>query len=68
MSAPILLARDRRRAGLRQVDVAERMGVGQPRVAAIEKADPDRLKVGTVWAYYRALGMDVALVAKPSAA
>ena len=50
------LAEERARLGLTQTEVAERMGVGQDQVAAIEHAEPGTTDVGTLVAYVEALG------------
>jgi predicted XRE-type DNA-binding protein len=53
----------RERAGLSQTEVANRMGVKQPRVSAIEKGDPAQMEVETVRRYVAALGGRLRLVA-----
>lgn len=50
------LAELRRRAGLTQAQVAERLGVRQERVSAIERGDPGTPEVRTVGAYLEAVG------------
>ncbi|OWV08888.1 transcriptional regulator [Micromonospora wenchangensis] len=53
----------RERRGLSQKDVAERMDVSQPRVAAIEKGEVPATEVGTIQRYVSALGGKLELVA-----
>jgi len=50
------LAEQRTRLGLIQTEVAERMGIGQDQVAAIERAEPGTTDVLTLAAYVEALG------------
>ena len=50
------LAEERTRLGLTQTEVAERMGVGQEQVAAIERAEPGTTDVRTLVSYVEALG------------
>jgi phage shock protein A len=50
------LAEQRTRLGLTQTEVAERMGIGQDQVAAIERAEPGTTDVRTLVAYVGALG------------
>jgi DNA-binding XRE family transcriptional regulator len=50
------LAEQRTRLGLTQTEVAERMGIGQDQVAAIERAEPSTTDVRTLVAYVEALG------------
>jgi transcriptional regulator with XRE-family HTH domain len=50
------LATVRKAAGLSQVELARRMGVGQTRVSAIENAALDTLTVATLTAYLEAVG------------
>ena len=54
---------ERRRLGLSQREVAERMGVGQPVVARMEN-NPEGVAFARILAYARALGVE--LVMKPS--
>lgn len=54
--AAIRLAAIRRHLGLTQAIVAERMGVRQERVSAIERGDPIAAKVSTLASYVEALG------------
>lgn len=53
----------RKRRGLTQQEVADRMEVTQPRVAAIENGDLPKAEVGTVKRYIEALGGSVEIVA-----
>ncbi len=46
----------RKRAGLTQVELAERIGVGQRQVSKIENGDLDSAKVGTIRRYLEAVG------------
>jgi predicted transcriptional regulator len=46
-----------------QADLAQAMGVTQPRVSEIENGDLDRVTVSTLRAYVRALGGTVRIVA-----
>jgi len=52
------LAELRRSVGLPQRVVAERMGVGQPRVSAIERAPVGTLTIAVLRSYLRALGSE----------
>lgn len=61
------LARLRKKLGLTQKDVAQIMGVKQPRVAEIE-ADPDKVAFGTISKYYKAIGAKVVIVEAAPAA
>lgn len=54
MLAAQLLYRARKKAKLSQREVAKRMGVSQPRVAAIERADD--MSITTFLRYARAIG------------
>ena len=58
------LAQARTDVGLTQRQVAERMGVSQARVAAIEKSSPGRLELKTVAAYVAAIGGTLQLSAE----
>ncbi|MEV0095283.1 helix-turn-helix transcriptional regulator [Streptomyces sp. NPDC050738] len=49
----------RKQCGLTQSDVAQRMGISQARVSAIERTPPALLKLQTVTAYYQSLGMEL---------
>lgn len=51
----------RENAGLTQVDLAERIGVGQRQVSKIEHGDLDSAKLGTIRAYLEAVGGDLAI-------
>jgi DNA-binding XRE family transcriptional regulator len=57
------LAEMRKRLGLTQAEVAERMKVRQERVSAIERAKVDTSELRTLAAYIRALGGRLELVA-----
>jgi DNA-binding XRE family transcriptional regulator len=50
------LAEERTRLGLSQTEVAQRMGVPQDQVAAIERADSGAIDVRTLISYIEALG------------
>ena len=50
------LAEQRTRLGLTQTEVAQRMGVPQDQVAAIERAEPGTTEVRTLVSYVEALG------------
>jgi phage shock protein A/DNA-binding XRE family transcriptional regulator len=50
------LAEQRTRLGLTQAEVAQRMGVRQERVSAIERAEPGATEIRTLAAYIEALG------------
>jgi phage shock protein A len=58
------LAEQRTRLGLTQTEVAERMGIGQNQVAAIERAEPGTTDVRTLAAYVEALGGRLELTAE----
>lgn len=58
------LAELRRGVGVTQVELARLMGIGQPRVSAIERGDIGSLTVASVRCYIAALGGDVRLVAR----
>jgi len=58
------LAEQRTRLGLTQTEVAERMGVGQDQVAAIERAEPSTTDVRTLVAYVEALGGHLQITAE----
>lgn len=51
----------REEAGLTQVQLAERIGVGQRQVSKIENGDLDSARVGTVRGYLEAVGGELAL-------
>jgi len=57
------LAEMRRRLGLTQAEVAERMNVRQERVSAIERAKVDASELRTLAAYIKALGGRMEIVA-----
>lgn len=57
------LAELRKSVGVTQVELARLMGIGQPRVSAIERGDIGSLTVASVRCYVEALGGDVHLVA-----
>ncbi len=59
----ISLAGLRKQAGVTQVELAKLMGIGQPRVSAIEHGGIDTLTVASVRTYVDALGGDVRIVA-----
>jgi phage shock protein A/DNA-binding XRE family transcriptional regulator len=58
------LAEQRTRLGLTQSEVADRMGVPQPQVAAIENADPGTTDLRTLVSYVEALGGRLELTAE----
>ena len=53
----------RRQAGITQAELAERLGVRQERVSAIERADPSAAEVRTLAGYVQGLGGRLVLVA-----
>jgi hypothetical protein len=53
----------RRQSGVTQAELAERLGVRQERVSAIERADPGAAEVRTLAGYVQALGGRLVLVA-----
>jgi DNA-binding XRE family transcriptional regulator len=57
------LAEVRRRLGLTQADVADRMHVRQDRVSAIERANVDASELRTLAAYVKALGGRMEIIA-----
>lgn len=57
------LAEMRKRLGLTQAEVAERMNVRQERVSAIERAKVDTSELRTLAAYITALGGHMEIVA-----
>jgi DNA-binding XRE family transcriptional regulator len=57
------LAEMRKRLGLTQAEVAQRMNVRQERVSAIERAKVDRSELRTLAAYITALGGHMEIVA-----
>ncbi len=58
------LAEQRTRLGLSQTEVAQRMGVPQDQVAAIERAEPGTTEVRTLVSYVEALGGRLELTAE----
>jgi phage shock protein A/DNA-binding XRE family transcriptional regulator len=58
------LAEQRARLGLTQAEVAQRMGVRQERVSAIERAEPGATEVRTLASYVEALGGRLEIVAE----
>lgn len=64
--AGLRLVAMRKDAGLTQAEVAERMGVSQPRVAEIERR-PNRVSFGRMQKYLAAVGRRVEFVAEESA-
>lgn len=59
-----LLRQLRKSQGLSQEQLAERMGVSQRRVSAIERGKVDRSEVATIRSYVTALGGELELVAR----
>ncbi|WP_223839518.1 XRE family transcriptional regulator [Saccharopolyspora pogona] len=57
------LAEVRKKAQVTQVELARRMGIGQPRVSAIERCDIETLTLVTVRSYVEALGGSLQIVA-----
>jgi predicted XRE-type DNA-binding protein len=53
----------RERTSLSQQDVADRMGVSQPRVSKIEQGDPEQMELETLRRYVAALGGHLRVVA-----
>lgn len=51
----------REEAGLTQVQLAERIGVGQRQVSKIEHGDLDSAKIGTIRSYLEAVGGGLAI-------
>ncbi|MBB5153352.1 XRE family transcriptional regulator [Saccharopolyspora phatthalungensis] len=58
------LAELRKTAQVTQVELARRMGIGQPRVSSIERGDIEALTVASLRSYVAALGGTVQLVAR----
>lgn len=54
----------RKRAVVTQVELAKLLGIGQPRISAIERGNIDTLTVASVRAYVEALGGHLDLVAR----
>lgn len=59
-----LLRQLRKGQGLSQEQLAERMGVSQRRVSAIERGEVDRTEVATIRTYVTALGGELELIAR----
>ncbi len=59
-----LLRQLRKGQGLSQAQLAERMGVSQRRVSAIERGKIDRSEIATIRSYVTALGGELELVAR----
>lgn len=57
------LAQLREELGLTQIQVAQRMGISQPRVSQLEKGDTDQMEVDTIRRYVRALGGKLKIIA-----
>lgn len=53
----------RERTDLTQQEVADRMGVSQPRVSKIEQGDPELMEIETIRRYVAALGGHLRVVA-----
>jgi predicted XRE-type DNA-binding protein len=51
-----LLAEVRKERNVTQVEIARRLGVGQPRISQLERGDPNRVELSTLRAYIEALG------------
>ena len=51
-----LLAEVRKKQHVTQVEMARRLGVGQPRISQIERGDLDRAELATLRGYVEALG------------
>jgi len=64
LRAGLKLGELRRRLGYTQEEVAEKMGVSQRRVSAIETASLNDIKVSTLAAYLEALDAEMDLGAK----
>jgi len=58
------LAEQRARLGLTQAEVAQRMGVSQERVSAIERAEPGATEIRTLAGYVHGLGGRLEIVAE----
>lgn len=54
------LVEGRKRAGLRQADVAEAMGVGQPSISELERGETSP-KLETLQRYADAIGVDMVI-------
>lgn len=57
------LAELRKKVGLTQSELADRMGIGQPRVSAIERGDIEAHTLATLQSYVEALGGTIQLSA-----
>lgn len=57
------LAQLREKAGVTQVELAQRLGVNQSRISAIENGDPDVMSLATLRTYIEALGGTLQLTA-----
>jgi predicted XRE-type DNA-binding protein len=57
------LAQLREELGLTQVQVAERMGISQPRISQLEKGDIGQMEVDTIRRYITALGGRLKIIA-----
>ncbi|AFR06319.1 MULTISPECIES: helix-turn-helix domain-containing protein [Nocardiopsis] len=58
------LAEIRRRHGIDQTTLAEKLGVSQSRVSRIERGEIDRSELATIKSYVEALGGTVEIVAR----
>lgn len=58
------LVQARKNAGLRQVDVAERMGIGQPSVSEFERGETS-VKLETLQKYAEAIGVTINISISP---
>ena len=54
----------RETVGLKQSDVAERLGVSRSVVSHIERGEMDHVEIGTIRAYLEVLGGELEIVAK----
>lgn len=54
----------RKRTGVTQMELARLMGIGQPRVSAIERGDIDTLTLASLRAYIEGLGGTLQIVAR----
>jgi len=57
------LAQLREELGLTQVQVAERMGISQPRISQLERGDIGQMEVDTIRRYVTALGGKLKIIA-----
>lgn len=53
----------REAAGLTQAELADRMGISQPRISQLEKGHLDQMVIGTIQRYVAALGGTLKIVA-----